>query len=74
MQGKVWLYSGMAGWHFVTLPRKQSKEIEDLYSGILKRGWRSLQVTVIIGTTSWNTSIFPDKKSGTYMLPPPKQK
>ena len=27
MQAKVWLYPGPAGWHFVTLPQKQSDEI-----------------------------------------------
>jgi hypothetical protein len=26
-------------------------------------------VQVTLGKTSWKTSIFPDKKSGTYLLP-----
>lgn len=65
---KVWLYPGMAAWHFVTLPAKQSKEITDLFGG-LKKGWGSLPVTVTLGNTSWETSIFPDKKLGAYLLP-----
>ena len=65
---KVWLYAGMAGWHFVNLPKNQSKEIKKLF-GVMAAGWGSLPVIVTIGKTSWKTSIFPDKKSGTYLLP-----
>jgi hypothetical protein len=68
MQAKVWLYPGMVGWHFLTLPKKQSQTIKKAFSA-LKRGWGSLPVTVTIGQTSWNTSIFPDTKTGRYLLP-----
>lgn len=34
-----------------------------------ERGWGSHRVTVTVGKTSWDTSIFPDKKSGSYVLP-----
>lgn len=68
MRAKVWLYPGMAGWHFVTLSKKQSREIKDIFGG-MSRGWGSLPVTVKIGQTSWKTSIFPDKKAGAYLLP-----
>ncbi len=68
LKNKVWLYPGMAGWHFVNVPKKQSDEIKKLY-GTLTRGWGSVPVTATIGSTSWNTSIFPDKKSGSYLLP-----
>ena len=68
IRAKVWLYPGMAGWHFVTLPKKQSGEITRLF-GILKRGWGSLRVVATVGKTSWKTSIFPDKKAGAYLLP-----
>ncbi len=65
----VWLYPGeSAQWHFVTIPKKETSLINTEYSS-LKRGWGSLPVEVTIGTTTWNTSIFPDKKSGTYILP-----
>jgi hypothetical protein len=65
---KVWLYPGMAGWHFLSLPRKESAIIKEKYKSVV-RGWGSLPVTVKLGKTKWQTSIFPDKKSGTYLLP-----
>lgn len=68
MRAKVWLYPGMVGWHFLTLPKKQSEEIKKMF-GIMAGGWGSLPVTVTIGKTSWKTSIFPDKKAGAYLLP-----
>ena len=58
----------MAGWHFLTVPEKQSKVIKKTFEGKSK-GWGSLPVKVTLGKTSWTTSIFPDKKSGTYLLP-----
>lgn len=58
----------MAGWHFLTVPEKQSKEIKKSFGG-KTRGWGSLPVNVTLDKTSWKTSIFPDKKSGTYLLP-----
>jgi hypothetical protein len=67
-KAKVWLYPGMAGWRFVTLPKKQSAQIKTRFAGST-RGWGSLPVTVTIGKTSWDTSIFPDKKADAYLLP-----
>ena len=64
----VWLYPGMAGWHFVTIPKDITKEIHFLF-GDAKRGWGSLPVLTTIGKTSWKTSIFPDKKTATFLLP-----
>lgn len=58
----------MAGWHFASVPRAVAKKIDKIYSDF-KRGFGSLKVTVTIGKTSWKTSIFPDKKTGTYLLP-----
>ncbi len=65
--GKVWLYNGKATWHFITLPLDLSKEIKS-FSDSPKRGFGSVRVKVRIGKTSWNTSIFPNKK-GSYVLP-----
>lgn len=58
----------MAGWHFISVPKKQSEEIKKSF-GTPKRGWGSIPVTVTIGKTTWKTSIFPDKQSGGYLLP-----
>ena len=68
MRAKAWLYPGKAGWHFVTLPKKQSAEIKARF-GLMRRGWGSLPIVLTIGKTSWKTSIFPDKKAGAYLLP-----
>jgi hypothetical protein len=65
---EVFLYPGMAGWHFVGIPKKQSIEIKKLF-GVKAKGWGSIPVKVELGSTKWKTSIFPDKKSGTYLLP-----
>lgn len=68
VKSKVWIYPGISGWHFVNIPKKQSKEIKNLF-GEMAGGWGSLPVIVTIKKTSWKTSIFPDKKSNTYLLP-----
>jgi hypothetical protein len=67
--GKIWLYPGVsASWHFFTVPKKESTEIKETFAGLTK-GWGSLPISVTIGKTTWATSIFPDTKSGTYILP-----
>ena len=64
---KVWLYPGDTPWHFVSIPKKQAKEIKENF-GKHRRGFGSLPVAVTIGKTTWKTSIFPDKE-GPYLLP-----
>lgn len=65
---KIWQYKGRSAWHFVTIPTDISENI-DFYFAHAKAGWGSLKVTVTIGKTSWRTSIFPDRKTNTYLLP-----
>ena len=61
-------YPGADGWHFVSVPAEISDDITDLTVGI-RRGFGSVRVAVTVGSTTWRTSIFPDRKTGTYMLP-----
>lgn len=68
LTSEVLVYPGMGGWRFLALPKKQGQEIKELF-GNHARGWGSLPVSVRIGNTVWETSIFPDKKSGSYLLP-----
>lgn len=69
IKGSVWLYPGEnAAWHFFTIPKKVTLEIDKVHKS-KKRGWGSLRVEAKIGDTIWKTSIFPDRKAGTYMLP-----
>lgn len=66
---KVWLWPGeMAAWHFVHIDEKQSAILKAKHAKV-KRGFGSIPVTVTLGKTKWKTSIFPDKRSGTYLLP-----
>ena len=58
----------MAGWHFVTVDKATSEEIRHSQAGKVKKGWGSIPVSITLGTSSWDTSIFPCK-DGTYLLP-----
>ncbi len=69
MVEKMWLYPGeMGNWHFLTLPKKYGEEIKEKF-GKNRRGFGSIRVEVTIGDTIWDTSIFPDKRIGSYVLP-----
>lgn len=66
----LWEWQAKAAWFFLTLPVEESAMIRLAASaGGKKRGFGSVRVKATIGATSWTTSIFPDKKSGTYLLP-----
>jgi hypothetical protein len=55
-------------WTFVSLPTDAADEILEL-SENTSRGFGSVRVEVTVGSTTWRTSIFPDNKTGTYVLP-----
>lgn len=67
-EARLWPYPGKAAWHFITVPPEISQNIDYFFS-LEKRGWGSLRVQVTIGQTTWQTSIFPDKKTHSYLLP-----
>jgi hypothetical protein len=64
----LWQHPGADGWHFVSVPAEISDDIADLTAST-RRGFGSVRVTVTVGSTTWQTSVFPDSKSGTYLLP-----
>lgn len=66
-QAKVWLWKQGAGWHFATVPPAESARIRAEFKSA-KRGWGSVPVTIRIGDTEWQTSLFPQGKTGTYLL------
>ncbi|MBP6884717.1 MAG: DUF1905 domain-containing protein [Candidatus Pacebacteria bacterium] len=68
ISSKIFLWQGASAWHFVAIPKKESENIKKVFSE-KKRGWGSLRVLVVLGKTTWATSIFPDSKSGQYLLP-----
>ncbi len=66
---KVVLWQGAAAWHFAYLEHAVAQKIRKGQEGKPRIGWGSVPVTATIGKTTWKSSIFPDKKSGTYLLP-----
>lgn len=64
---EVWLHQG-GSWHFVSLPEDVADDIEAAH-GHRAAGFGSLRVEVTVGSTSWSTSVFPDAKRATYVLP-----
>ncbi len=67
---EVWLWQSESAtaWYFVTLPVELSEDIK-AFTKHLARGFRSVKVEVRIGATTWNTSLFPSKEQGAYLLP-----
>jgi hypothetical protein len=64
---EVWLADG-GSWHFVSVPEDVADDIEARY-GHRAAGFGSLRVDVTVGSSSWKTSVFPDSKRATYVLP-----
>jgi hypothetical protein len=67
-EAEMWLYEGEAAWHFVTLPGEVADDVRARTEGE-RRGYGSVRVEVEVGRTTWATSVFPDKTSGSYVLP-----
>ncbi len=70
IRSEVVLWPGAQGaWHFVYVDKKQSEIIRKAYAGP-RRGFGAVRVRVQTGKTTWETSIFPDSRSGgVYVLP-----
>lgn len=66
---EVWEHDGPGGWHFVSLPEAVADTIDSLFDGAPRRGFGSVRVRATVGSTAWSTSIFPDRKRGTFLLP-----
>jgi hypothetical protein len=64
--GKIWFWKGPAPWYFVPVPAQQSRDLKAI-AGFVTYGWGVIPLTVRIGTTAWQTSLFP--KAGRYLVP-----
>ena len=64
----LWEHDGPAAWYFITLPDDVTDEIDALTEG-RQRGFGSVRVRVTVGATTWATSVFPDTKAGSFVLP-----
>ncbi len=68
VRARVWRYQGSAAWYFARVPRRASMQIR-MARDAPRSAWGSIRVTARIGSTVWKTSLFPDSKSGCYLLP-----
>ena len=64
---ELWRWRPQESWHFVTVPEELADVIR-LSSGP-PRAFGSVRVEATIGDTRWQTSVFPDRRRGTYLLP-----
>ena len=65
---ELWRWTGEAAWHFVTLPHEVTDDIDETHEGS-RAGFGSRRVEVTVGSTTWRTSVFPDKNAASYLLP-----
>lgn len=65
IRGKLWKYEGQAAWYFLSTTAEQGNALKE---GRKRVGWGSIPVRVTIGTSTWDTSIFPTKE-GPFLLP-----
>jgi hypothetical protein len=63
----LWEWSAQGGWFFVTVPEEYGDDIREVPR--MPRGFGSVRVRVTIGGSTWSTSVFPDSKLGSYVLP-----
>ena len=56
-----------SAWCFVTLPPEVSEAVRDLAGE--PRGFGSVRVHAEVAGTRWDTSVFPDATSGSFVLP-----
>lgn len=65
---ELFRWQGDGAWFFVRVPQEISDDVRDSLTGP-PGGFGSVRVDVTIGASTWTTSLFPEKASGTYVLP-----
>jgi Domain of unknown function (DUF1905) len=65
--GLLFEWNGKGSWHFMTVP----EDISGIIRMSLQRrvGFGSVRVLAEVSGVAWKTSLFPDSKSGCYLLP-----
>ncbi|RBY94161.1 DUF1905 domain-containing protein [Blastococcus sp. TBT05-19] len=64
----LWEHDGSMAWHFVTLPPELADDVREVGAGA-RAGFGSVRVTATIGGTTWQTSLFPEARTRSYVLP-----
>jgi hypothetical protein len=67
-RGELWHYPGETGWHFITLPQDLAEQLRD-EAAPFRKAFGSVKVSVSIAGQRWSTSIFPESRSHSYVLP-----
>jgi hypothetical protein len=67
-EATLWQYEGPAAWYFVTLPTDLADRVlEQVEGGDSPFG--AVPVRARVGSTTWRTSLFPDRQAASYLLP-----
>jgi hypothetical protein len=71
-EAELWAWQGSGNWVFLSLPAELADTVK--LAGFLamagpKRGWKLVPVTATAKDVQWETSLFPDKATGSYILP-----
>ncbi len=64
----LWKDTSSGGWVFVSLPKNISKEIRDNLKW-QEEGWGRMKASASIKNVEWDTAIWFDTKTDTYLLP-----
>ena len=64
--GELWKWVGPAPWYFITVPEEESLLIQD-ETEFVSYGWGMIPVTVGIGDSRGDTSLWPHE--GAYVVP-----
>jgi hypothetical protein len=67
-EAEIWTSETTATWHFLSVPEEDADDIDERF-GHRAAGFGSIRVEVTIGSSTWQTSVFPDTKRATYVLP-----
>jgi hypothetical protein len=64
--GELWYWRGPAPYHFIKVPENVCVGLREV-SAVVSYGWGMIPVSVRIGESAWETSLFP--KDGRYVVP-----
>ena len=65
----AWDEDAPDSWVFVAVPAEVSDDVADEVEGRAARGFGAVRVLVSVGASEWETSLFPSKELGAYVLP-----
>lgn len=64
--GELWYWRGPSPFHFITVPEEACVGLRAM-SALVSYGWGMIPARVNIGTSQWDTALFP--KDGRYVVP-----